>query len=85
MRAASPKNQPAPRSAAATVQRSAGTVVQRDAGPAAGSGGKASSQARAGALAGVDVDELVGLVSRRLRAEFRIDRERFGRLRDSAR
>jgi hypothetical protein len=83
MRAASPKNQPVPRSV--TVQQSAGTVVQRDAGPAASSGGKAGSQARAGTLAGVDVDELVSLVSRRLRAEFRIDRERFGRLRDSTR
>jgi hypothetical protein len=30
-------------------------------------------------------DRLIGLVSRHLRAEFRIDRERFGRLRDSTR
>jgi hypothetical protein len=34
---------------------------------------------------GLDLDELVTLVSRRLRAEFRVDRERFGRLRDSTR
>jgi hypothetical protein len=45
----------------------------------------ASTKTRAAPPTDVDVDELVGLVSRRLRAEFRIDRERFGRLRDSTR
>jgi hypothetical protein len=57
--------------------------VQRRDAPAAGSADK--TRRGAGALAGVGVDELVSLVSQRLRAEFRIDRERFGRLRDSTR
>jgi hypothetical protein len=33
----------------------------------------------------VNIDEIVSQVTRRLRTEFRIDRERFGRLRDSNR
>lgn len=55
--------------------------------PTAGAGGMASSRALADVLAdaGVDIDELGSLLLRRLRAEFRIDRERFGRLRDSTR
>jgi len=89
MRSAAPKTQPVPLPAAATVQRSSGTAGRRPAEPAIGSGAqassKASSKARPDPSAGVDIDEIVGLVSRRLRSEFRIDRERFGRLRDSPR
>jgi hypothetical protein len=90
VRVASPKNQRPPQSAAATVQRSAGDaaptaasdVAQRRVHPPARPG---TSRGGSAAPAGVDIEQLVGLVSQRLRAEFRIDRERLGRVRDSTR
>lgn len=33
----------------------------------------------------IDMDALMGVISRRLRTDFRLDRERLGRLRDSTR
>jgi hypothetical protein len=79
MRSAAPKDQPVPRSAAVAVQRSTAAVARPAAEPSNG------PRTRADTLAGIDIDDIVGLVSRRLRAEFRLDRERFGRLRDSSR
>lgn len=85
-RVASARNQPVPAFAIAdqapAVQRAARTAARREAGPAVvprggrGSGDSGSSRnrtgpgANAGAAAGVDVEELVSLVSHRLRAEF---------------
>lgn len=74
---AAPKTQAArrpdpPRAAVQRAAASASPVPAPAPAPATGKGD-------------VDIDEIVSLVTRRLRTEFRLDRERFGRLRDSTR
>jgi hypothetical protein len=74
-------SRPAPSSAPAPAPASS-------AGPAPSSVPAAAATPAGGSrpgTQGVDLDELTSQVARRLRTEFRIDRERFGRLRDSIR
>ena len=70
-RSAAPQTQPTP------------SAVRRP--PASGPAVQGSGPAAPQKDIGVNIDEIVSQVTRRLRTEFRIDRERFGRLRDSNR
>jgi hypothetical protein len=71
----------------AAQQRTVQQQTERSAGkdkaaPVEGSGTRIKT---GGLPPGLDLDELVALVSRRLRAEFRVNREGVGKLRDSTR
>lgn len=79
--AAPPVPAPAPKRAAPPPKPA---LVQRQATPAPPPTASATASART-AKSDLDIDEIVTLVARRLRTEFRLDRERFGRLRDSTR
>ncbi|HEY1704254.1 MAG TPA: hypothetical protein VGG75_31555 [Trebonia sp.] len=99
-RSASRENQALGRQAAPARQQAAGQPLpslfgsrRPAAGQREGSGtsspgtspsGAAAARARPG-FGDLDLDALTSEIARRLRTEFRVDRERFGRLRDSTR